>query len=210
MNMAESSWMFLQEAKIDPFHLADVQDVASSSVLRTGVQTLAALGGGDLVLFQAPGREVVRLVREKRSAIRIQGESEDWTKVVLPVKFCPEPAYILWMNKWSQSCSCFLVTCAQPFIHVPWGSNSRRGNPQPLWLTGSSWWEGWGSAWSHRIEANPFWFAEDSIYRWHQCLWFSCFGSLATFTILAACEKDLERLGGGEGEILPVWSDSHW
>ena len=84
MNMAESSWMFLQEAKIDPFHLADVQDVASSSVLRTGVQTLAALGGGDLVLFQAPGREVVRLVREKRSAMRIQGESEDWTKVVLP------------------------------------------------------------------------------------------------------------------------------
>ena len=43
-----------QEATIDPFHLADVQDVASSSVLRTGVQTLAALGGGDLVLFQAP------------------------------------------------------------------------------------------------------------------------------------------------------------
>lgn len=42
-----------QEAKIDPFHLADVQDVASSSCLRTGVQTLAALGGGDLVLFQA-------------------------------------------------------------------------------------------------------------------------------------------------------------
>ena len=116
----------------------------------------------------------------------------------------------VWMNKWSQSCSCFLVTCAQPFIHVPWGSNSRRGNPQPLWLTGSSWWEGWGSAWSHRIEANPFWFAEDSIYRWHQCLWFSCFGSLATFTILAACEKDLERLGGGEGEILPVWSDSQY
>ena len=114
----------------------------------------------------------------------------------------------VWMNKWSQSCSCFLVTCAQPFIHVPWGSNSRRGNPQPLWLTGSSWWEGWGSAWSHRIEANPFWFAEDSIYRWHQCLWFSCFGSLATFTILAACEKDLKRFGGGEGEFLPVWSDS--
>ena len=81
---------------------------------------------------------------------------------------------MLWMNKWSQSCSCFLVTCAQPFIHVPWGSNSRRGNPQPLWLTGSSWWEGWGSAWSHRIEANPFWFAEDSIYRWHQCLWSFC------------------------------------
>ena len=80
----------------------------------------------------------------------------------------------VWMNKWSQSCSCFLVTCAQPFIHVPWGSNSRRGNPQPLWLTGSSWWEGWGSAWSHRIEANPFWFAEDSIYRWHQCLWSFC------------------------------------
>ncbi|CAL1139313.1 unnamed protein product [Cladocopium goreaui] len=43
----------------------------------------------------------------------------------------------------------------------------------------------------------------DSIYRWHQCLWFSCFGSLATFTILAACEKDLERFGGGEGEFLP-------
>ena len=100
--------------------------------------------------------------------------------------------------------------CTQPFIHVPWGSNSRRGNPQPLWLTGSSWWEGWGSAWSHRIEANPFWFAEDSIYRWHQCLWFSCFGSLATFTILAACEKDLERFGGGEGEFLPVWSDSQY
>ena len=91
-----------------------------------------------------------------------------------------------------------------------WGFTWRRGNPQPLWLTGSSWWEGWGSAWSHRIEANPFWFAEDSIYRWHQCLWISCFGSLATFTILAACEKDLERLGGGEGEFLPVWSDSHW
>ena len=59
-------------------------------------------------------------------------------------------------------------------MHVPWGFNLRRGNPQPLWLTGSSWWEGWGSAWSHRIEANPFWFAEDSIYRWHQCLWSFC------------------------------------
>ena len=44
---------FGREAKLDPFHLADVQDVASSTVLRTGVQTLAALGGGDLVLFQA-------------------------------------------------------------------------------------------------------------------------------------------------------------
>ena len=33
-------------------------EVASSTVLRTGVQTLAALGGGDLVLFQARAPEV--------------------------------------------------------------------------------------------------------------------------------------------------------
>ena len=104
---------------------------------------------------------------------------------------------------WSSLCDLISL------LLTAWGFTWRRGNPQPLWLTGSSWWEGWGSAWSHRIEANPFWFAEDSIYRWHQCLWISCFGSLATFTILAACEKDLERLGGGEGEFLPVWSDSH-
>ena len=108
------------------------------------------------------------------------------------------------MEWWSSLCDLISL------LLTTWGFTWRRGNPQPLWLTGSSWWEGWGSAWSHRIEANPFWFAEDSIYRWHQCLWISCFGSLATFTILAACEKDLERLGGGEGEILPVWSDSHW
>ncbi len=37
---------------MDPFHLGGDQDVASSSVLRTGIQTLAALGGGDLLLFQ--------------------------------------------------------------------------------------------------------------------------------------------------------------
>ena len=39
---------------MDPFHLAGdgVFAVASSSVLRTGIQTLAALGGGDLLLFQ--------------------------------------------------------------------------------------------------------------------------------------------------------------
>lgn len=38
---------------MDPFHLGgDGGDVASSSVLRTGIQTLAALGGGDLLLFQ--------------------------------------------------------------------------------------------------------------------------------------------------------------
>ena len=60
------------------------------------------------------------------------------------------------------------------YLLTAWGVTWRRGNPQPLWLTGSSWWEGWGSAWSHRIEANPFWFAEDSIYRWHQCLWSFC------------------------------------
>ena len=44
-----------QETSMDPFHLAGdgVFAVASSSVLRTGIQTLAALGGGDLLLFQA-------------------------------------------------------------------------------------------------------------------------------------------------------------
>ena len=44
----------LQETSMDPFHLAGdgVFAVASSSVLRTGIQTLAALGGGDLLLFQ--------------------------------------------------------------------------------------------------------------------------------------------------------------
>ncbi|CAJ1329895.1 unnamed protein product, partial [Effrenium voratum] len=41
-----------EESPFDPFHLEDCE-VASSTVLRTGVQTLAALGGGDLVLFQA-------------------------------------------------------------------------------------------------------------------------------------------------------------
>ena len=118
--------------------------------------------------------------------------------------------YILWMNKWSQSCSCFLVTCAQPFIHVPWGSNSRRGNPQPLWLTGSSWWEGWGSAWSHRIEANPFWFAEDSILSVASLPLVLLLWKPSNIYHLGCLWKDLERFGGGEGEFLPVWSDSHW
>ncbi|CAK9027774.1 Protein transport protein Sec24C (SEC24-related protein C) [Durusdinium trenchii] len=40
------------EESPDPFHLGECQDLTSSTVLRTGVQTLAALGGGDLVLFQ--------------------------------------------------------------------------------------------------------------------------------------------------------------
>lgn len=38
----------------DPFHLQEeTQDVASTAVLRTSVQALTAMGGGDVVLFQA-------------------------------------------------------------------------------------------------------------------------------------------------------------
>jgi len=33
-------------------------------------------------------------------------------------------------------------------------------------------------------------------------------GSLTTFTILAACENVCECAGAGEGDFLPVWSDS--
>ena len=60
-----------EETATDPFHLdsEDAGDVASSTVLRSGVQTLAALGGGDLVLFQA-GR-VEGLAFKQKEAIYI-------------------------------------------------------------------------------------------------------------------------------------------
>ena len=35
-------------------------------------------------------------------------------------------------------------------------------------------------------------------------------GSLTTFTILAACENVCECAGAGEGDFLPVWSDSQY
>ena len=95
------------------------------------------------------------------------------------------------------------------YLLTAWGVTWRRGNPQPLWLTGSSWWEGWGSAWSHRIEANPFWFAEDSIYRWHQCLWSFCLEAwqhLPSWLLVKTFASALELVKG----IFYQWSDSHW
>lgn len=53
LNLFSGFWDAVFEESPDPFHLGECQDLTSSTVLRTGVQTLAALGGGDLVLFQA-------------------------------------------------------------------------------------------------------------------------------------------------------------
>eukprot|EP00913_Durusdinium_trenchii_P018268 g17163.t1 len=52
LNLFSGFWDAVFEESPDPFHLGECQDLTSSTVLRTGVQTLAALGGGDLVLFQ--------------------------------------------------------------------------------------------------------------------------------------------------------------